>query len=194
MAFLHKSMRKRTIIRNRMNTLKKPKASKPPKSIRRVRKKIGDVIEIPTSKGLTYVQYTHQHTAPPVWGSLIRVLQGFYKKRLANEEIATLVNKPHRFQTFCPVYRVVNIGDWERIGNFPVPEFAQKFPIFKNTNSLPNDDPKEAVWSLWDGEKSWRVGKLSLEDQTKYPEKCGYNDTGLVHAIETGMSGKRRLC
>ena len=134
---------------NTWKTWKKPKAKKPPKSIRRLHKKIGDIIEIPTSKGLAYVQYTHQHKGPgTIWGSIIRVLQGFYKTKPSEEELAEIVNKPHRFQTFCPIYRGVNIGDWERVGNFPVPEFAQKFPIFKNTNSLPNDDPKEAIWSL----------------------------------------------
>ena len=162
--------------------------------VRRVHKKIGDVIEIPTSKGLAYVQYTHYHKNPPVYGSLIRVLQGFYKTRPSEKEFGVVVKKPHRFQTFCPVHYGVNLGDWERVGNFPLPEFVQNFPVFKNTNSPPNSDPKEAVWSLWDGEKSWRVGKLSLEEQLKYPLECGYNGKGLIHAIETGMSGKRKLC
>ena len=106
---------------NEKHTLKKPKAKKPPKSIRRIRKKIGDVIEVPTSKGLAYVQYTHQHKDPPVFWSLIRVLQGFYKKRPSMEELGEVVDLPHRFQTFCPVYRVVNIGDFDRVGNFLVP-------------------------------------------------------------------------
>ena len=177
-------------------SLKKPKAQKPPKSIRRIRKKIGDIIEIPTSKGLAYVQYTHEHTTPPVWGSLIRVLQGFYQKRPSHEELEKIVQEPHRFQTFCIVYRVVNIGDWERVGNFPVPDFAQKFPIFKGTNHLAKDDPNKKIWFLWDGEKEWKVGTLSLEDQMKYPTHSIYNDTGLVHAIETGRGpgGFETLC
>ena len=176
-----------------MKSYKKPKAQKPPKSIRRIRKKIGDVIEVPTSKGLAYVQYTHENKT---WGSLIRVLQGFYKTRPSNEELEKIVQEPHRFQTFCIVYRVVNIGDWERVGNFPVPDFAQKFPTFKNTSALPKSDLKEASWSLWNGENPWRVGKLSLEEQKKYPRHGSYNDTGLVHVIETGKGpgGFEKLC
>ena len=158
--------------------------------------KIGDVIEIPASKGLAYAQYTHKHTSFPRFGSLIRVLQGFYEKRPPEQALAELVKNPHRFQTFCPVHYGVNVGDWDRVGNFPVPEFAQKFPIFKNTNAFPKDDQKEKFWSLWDGEKSWRVGKLSIEEQMKYPRECIYNDTGLVHAIETGLGpgGFEKLC
>ena len=179
------------------SSIKRPKIKKSeiPKCIRRIKKKIGDVIEIPTSKGLAYVQYTHEHTAPPVYGSLIRVLKGFYQRRLSIEDLQKIVNKPHRFQTFCPVHHTVNLGDWERIGNFPIPHFAQKFPVFKNMKYLfKRPNPEEADWYLWDGEKSWHVGKLSLEKQMKYPKKSAYNDTGLIEAIETGMSGDLKLC
>ena len=161
---------------------KKPKLPKPPKCIRRVKKKIGDVIEIPTHKGLAYVQYTHENIK---MGSLVRVLRGFYKKRPALEEMETIVNKPHKFQSFCPIYRVVNIGDWDRVGNFSVPEFAQKFPVFKGMVFLfKRPKPEEANWYLWDGEKEWDVGKMSLEEQKKYPNKSICNDTALREYIE----------
>ena len=61
--------------------------------VRRIRKKIGDVIEIPTSKGFAYVQYTHYHKDPPVYGSLIRVLEGFYKTRPSEQEFSEIVKK-----------------------------------------------------------------------------------------------------
>ena len=165
------------------------------KCIRRVKKKIGDVIEIPTSKGLAYVQYTHEHKTPPMCrGSLIRVLQGFYEARLSDEELAEIVKKPHRFQTFCSVHYEVNLGLWERVGNFPVPDFAQKFPIFKGSNNMPKTDPKKKIWWLWDGEKEWRVGKLSLEEQKKYPLDKIADGVALVSNIETGKSIGRELC
>ena len=53
-------------------------------------------------------------------------------KQGLREELQKIVHKPHRFQTFCPVHHGVNVGDWERVGNFEVPQFAQAFPIFKN--------------------------------------------------------------
>jgi hypothetical protein len=178
-----------------MKTLKKPKAKKPPKSIRRLHKKIGDIIEVPTSKGFAYVQYTHEHKGPgTIWGSIIRVLQGFYKTRISEEELSKVVKQPHRFQTFCPVHRMVNIGDWERVGNFPVPDFAQKFPIFKNCHHTPKIPPENRNWSLWDGEKSWRAEKLSLEEQIKYPIKVFYPGASLIRAIETGVSLGDKLC
>lgn len=174
----------------------KVKRSDLPKCVRRVKKKIGDVIEIPTSKGFAYVQYTHEHKGPGTkWGSVIRILEGFYKERPSEQQITRIVGKPHRFQTFFPIHYLVNLGDWERVGNFEVPEFAQKFPIFKNMKYLfKRPKPEEAEWSLWDGEKSWFVGKLSSEEQMKYPKKSAFNDTGLIEAIETGMSGDLKLC
>lgn len=156
--------------------------------------RIGDVIEIPTTKGLAYGQYTHEHTDHPVWGGLIRVLQGFYKNRPSNGELEKIVNLPHRFSTFLPVKGFVKKGIFEVVGNFSVPDFAKQFPIFKGTNAPPNSDPKEAIWWLWDGKKSWKVGKLSMEEQKKYPSKVIYNDTGFIHAVETGKKGKLDLC
>lgn len=160
----------------------KPKLPKQPKCVRRVKKKIGDVIEVPTSNGFTYIQYTHENIK---MGSLVRVLQGFYKKKQSLEEIEVIVNRPHRFQAFCPVHHTVNLGDWNRVGNFQVPEFAQKFPIFKGMVYLfKRPNPEEANWYLWDGEKEWDVGKMSLEEQIKYPDNCVYNDTALKENIE----------
>ena len=72
------------------------------------------------------------------------------------------------------------------MGNFPVPEFAQKFPVFKNSMSLTKKEPEEEVWSLWDGDKSWKVGKLSLEEQKKYPMKKLCDVKALARNIETG--------
>lgn len=63
------------------------------KCILRTKKRIGDVIEIRTSKGLAYVQYTHEYSKPPKWGSLVRILQGFYEKRLSHEELSEVVKK-----------------------------------------------------------------------------------------------------
>jgi hypothetical protein len=159
------------------------------------RARIGDVIEIPTSKGLAYAQYTHRHSAPPTFGDLIRVLRGFYPKRLSREKLEDLVKKPHRFSTFFPVKKAVLANFFEIVGNFVVPEFARQFPIFKEAITIKvRFNPDEVNWSLWDGEESWNVGKLSREEQMKYPTLVIFNDTGLIHAIETGKSQERDLC
>ena len=45
------------------------------------RVQIGDIIEIPTTKGLAYAQYTHQH---PTHGGLIRVFDVLFENRPGN--------------------------------------------------------------------------------------------------------------
>jgi len=60
--------------------------------------RIGDVIEIPTAKGLAYAQFTHKM---PVYGRLIRVVEGIWRTRPhAFEEV---VIAPTRFFTFFPL-------------------------------------------------------------------------------------------
>lgn len=158
------------------------------------RKKIGEVYEIQTVKGLAYFQYTHEHKKPPRWGSLIRILAGFYEKRPSHDEICELVKKPHRFRTFLFLDAAIKEKEVSLVGHFSLPSFAQKFPIFKNTNTPPKGNQEEAIWSLWDGEKSWRVGKLSEEEQLKYPFHSLCDATALSIQIERGVSGNRKLC
>ena len=137
----------------------------------------------------------YEHTGPGTkWGSVIRVLNGFYNVRPFIDEIHKIVGEPHRFITFCQVHYSVNIGDWDRVANFAVPDFAKDFPIFKGTNSSPKSLLEEVVWWLWDGEKEWRVGKLRLEEQLKYPFHSSCNDTALISKIETGKSYRGNLC
>jgi hypothetical protein len=45
----------------------------PKRASERVRPQLGDVIEIETSQGLAYAQYTHEHREPPRYGSLLRI-------------------------------------------------------------------------------------------------------------------------
>lgn len=158
------------------------------------RKKIGDVYELKTEKGFAYLQYTHEYTKPPKWGSLIRVLDGFYEKRLTIKELKSLVNKQHQFQTFCFLQQGIKTGEVLFIENFSVPEFAQKFPIFKGTNSSAKRDPLDKVWWLWDGDTSWKIGKLSLKEQKKYPLKELCDITALISSLEKGTSLGDVLC
>ena len=158
------------------------------------RKKIGDVYEIKTNKGLAYFQYTHEYTKPPKWGSLIRVLDGFYEKRPATNELISLVNKQHKFQTFCFLQHGIKAGEVVFVENFSVPEFAQEFPVFKGTNSSPKRDPLDKVWWLWDGENEWKVGQLSLEEQKQYPLSGVCDITALISSTEKGTSLGDILC
>jgi hypothetical protein len=60
--------------------------------------KIGDIVEIKTTAGLAYALYSHQHTKPPKFGSLIRVFDRLYETRPTNVE--ALVENEVIFSTF----------------------------------------------------------------------------------------------
>jgi hypothetical protein len=127
--------------------------------------KIGDIAEIKTSAGLAYALYSHQHTKPPKFGSLIRVFDHLYEARPAN--IEALVESEVMFSTFFPLQAAVNEDLLSIVGNVPVPEPLADFPVFRNGTPDPSTK-KVRVWWLWDGNKEWRVGTL-IPEQRKYP-------------------------
>lgn len=143
------------------------------------RAKIGDVIEIPTSKGLAYAQYTHQHRTH---GGLIRVFDAVFETRPG--DFSEVVKGPVRFSTFFPVRAAVSRGIFKVVAHEKIAPHNQPFPIFRN--GVPDPKTKKvAVWWLWDGEKSWKVGEITPE-QRKLPIEEVLNDTMLVQRIEEG--------
>ncbi len=145
------------------------------------RSQIGDIIEIPTSKGLAYAQYTHQH---PTHGDLIRVFDVVFKHRPSR--FSELVNGPVRFSTFFPVTAAVKGGVFNVVGHESVAFHNQPFPVFRNGIADPKTK-KVAVWWFWDGEKEWKVGEITAE-QRKMPIVGVWNDTLLIERIEAGWA------
>lgn len=141
--------------------------------------KIGDIIEIPTSKGLAYAQYTHQH---PQFGGLIRVFDEIYKGR--PENFSSLVNGQVRFSTFFPLQAAIKRGIYKVVAHHEVAGPNRSFPLFRNGVADPKTK-KVSVWWFWDGEKEWRVGNITQE-QRKLPLLGVWNDTMLVQRIEEG--------
>jgi len=145
------------------------------------RPQIEDIIEIPTSKGLAYAQYTHQH---PTHGGLIRVFDLLFETRPGS--LSELVNQPVRFSTFFPVLAAVKKDIFKVVGNEKIAFQNQPFPIFRNGIQDPKTK-KVAAWWFWNGEKEWKVGEISQE-QRKMPIVGIWNDTMLVQRIEAGWT------
>ncbi|OZG70205.1 hypothetical protein BTA51_27455 [Hahella sp. CCB-MM4] len=142
--------------------------------------KIGDLVEIKTSSGLTYAQYTHKQ---PRYGALLRIFDKSYKNRPSPLE--GVLNDSVRFSTFFPLTAAINRGIFEIVGNFSVKEELKPFPLFRA--GAVGTSGKVATWWLWDGEKEERIGKLS--DKQKYlPIRGVWNDTLLIERIESGWT------
>jgi hypothetical protein len=142
---------------------------------------IGDIIEIPTAKGLAYAQFSHQH---PRYGALVRVLPDIFKSR--PENLVHLAKQREIFFTFLPLQAAVNQKIFEVVANYPVPELAKQFPLFR-AGVVDPVAKKVKSWWLWDGEQEWQVGRLT-PDQKKLPIRGIWNDTLLVERIESGWT------
>ena len=140
------------------------------------RAKPGDILEITTPKGLAYAQYTHQNAK---LGGLVRVLPGFYSERPV--DLGSLVAGPSAFVVFYPVRASVSQGVVTVVENRAVPEHARDFPLFRSGTPHPVTK-KVQTWWFWDGEQSWPVGELSL-DQRRMPIRMLVNHAGLEHLI-----------
>lgn len=146
---------------------------------RRVR--IGDVIEIATQRGLGYAQYVLKKER---LGALIRILPGLFDESPAN--LCDHVVEKERFVTFFPLQAAVNQGIFEVVENCRLPQHASEFPLFRAAGHIDREG-KVHNWFLWDGERSWRVDKLTQE-QARLPMRSVWNDTLLIQRIEEGWT------
>jgi hypothetical protein len=143
--------------------------------------RIGDIVEIPTAKGLTYAQMSHNHAR---YGALLRVLPGYFTSRPS--DFNELIHQPETFATFFPLQAALNRTIFDVVSNCPVPDFAKPFPLFRTGVEDPATR-KVKVWWLWDGEKEWKVGDITTE-QRKLSLRGIWNDTLLIERIEAGWT------
>jgi hypothetical protein len=148
--------------------------------VNRTRPKIGDVVEIATSRGFGYAHFTQKHEAPPRYGALLRVLPGLFAERPG--DFAGLVLQVPRFMTFFPLSAACSRGLVRIVANEPVPERSKAFPIFRNSHR-DRTGKRIPPWFLWDGTREWKVGTLSQEQLRDYPPLGVSNDTLLAERI-----------
>ncbi len=149
--------------------------------IKRKRAKLGDVIEIPVSQGYAYAQYTH-HDRNLQLGALLALLPGVYVERPT--DWATVVNQQELYWFFLPLNPELRRGHVTIVANELIPESRQKFPLLRRRGSIDRDGTV-LKWGLWDGEKSWKIDKLSPE-QHHLSQAAVWGFELLVLRIEEG--------
>jgi hypothetical protein len=141
--------------------------------------RIGDVMEIRTTKGFAYAQYTHKHR---MLGALLRVFGSLHDSGAS--DLVQVVSEAPAFFCFFPLTAAIGMGIVKVVGNVPLSPEAQVFPLFRT--GIPDRSTKKVdVWRLWDGERSWPVGRLTAE-QRKLSMCEGWNDTLLIERLESG--------
>jgi hypothetical protein len=146
--------------------------------------RIGDVVEIKTSRGLVYAQHTH---SVPKWGALICVFQGAHDRRPA--DLAAVVQGPAQFLTFFPLTAAINRRLVEVVANLPVPPERQRFPRFREAGFIDRSG-KVLDWWLWDGKSGKQVGPLT-DELRQLPILEVLNATALVERIERAWTPAR---
>ena len=143
--------------------------------------KIGDVVEIKTSKGLAYAQYTHKHKQ---YGALLRVFDGFHVVRPI--DFTGIANSCPKFSCFFPLSAAVDRNIVLIASNANVSDDMKVFPVFR-AGMIDPSLKKVVTWWLWDGEEEWRIGSLS-KDQRRFSIRGVWNDTFLIERIESGWT------
>jgi hypothetical protein len=149
----------------------------------RVRPRIGGIIEIPTPDGFAYAQFTHRHTDPPKYGSLLRILPGLFKGR--PDDFSRLLAQTPSFSTFFPLGAACHRGIVRVVAEEPIPSHTRDFPIFRNSHR-DRTGKRVPPWFLWDGRREWRTPTLTDEQLRDYPPLGVWNDTMLIQRIMSG--------
>ncbi|YCI01682.1 hypothetical protein M1D34_12170 [Ensifer sp. D2-11] len=143
------------------------------------RAKIGDVIQILTSEGVAYAQFTHKHEE---YGHLLAVFEGFHKERPS--EFKQIVDVEPQFYAFFPLQSALNQNLVSVVANTPVSIGNQPFPMFRTCHYT--RDGAKVNWAVWDGEKSERLGRDLNEREKKYSLRGIISAPLLVERIEQG--------
>jgi len=141
--------------------------------------KIGDIIEVPTPRGVAYAQYINKHKT---YGALLRVFSQLHDDRPS--DVSQPLDGDVQFICFFPLQAAINQEIVSVVGHDVVPPEASDFPTFRS-GVLDPATGKVAVWWFWDGEKEWRVGTLT-NNQRSMPIRGVWNDTLLVDRIVSG--------
>ena len=120
---------------------------------------IGDIVEIPTPKGLAYAQYTHFDQRD---GQLIRVLPGLFQQR--PDSFTQIVEAEERFYVFFALNAAVRQGIVRIVGREPVPPRAERFPLMR-MRGIPYPSGGHSGWWLRDEHREWPVGNLTQEQR-----------------------------
>ncbi|WP_168283407.1 hypothetical protein [Rhizobium laguerreae] len=141
--------------------------------------KIGNVIQILTSKGVSYAQVTHKHLR---YGHLLRVFDGFYADRLDN--FSEVVASSVLFSAFFPVQKAVDEGLMAIVGNSSVSDVNSVFPTFRT--SARDRDGRRGPWWLWNGETEVMLTRGLSDEEKRYPVRGIISAPLLVERIEKG--------
>jgi hypothetical protein len=137
-------------------------ASKSPPKKKRRGPQIGTVIEIKTSKGLAYAQYTHDGEGDDYTGfEIMRQIEGFYPDRPTDFHNVIAQKTRYHFHFFLK--HALKDKAFEAVGNFPVPQKDQEIPKFRTGLNDPRNDNRVVGGFVFQGTKTIRAPTFTEE-------------------------------
>jgi hypothetical protein len=143
----------------------------------KTRARFGDVIEVPTPRGLAYLQYGSRHLK---YGDVIRILPGLFATRPTNlEELV----KEAGFFAFYPLALAVTRGLVDVVGNMPIPAGYDR-PKNLRYAGVRSNDGRVLTWLITNDDGNYLREKLSPEEK-HLPIVRIWNHAMLIHKLVT---------
>jgi hypothetical protein len=130
--------------------------------------RLGDIIEIKTSRGLSYAQYTHKHSQ---YGALLRVFEKAFAIRPT--DFSQVVLLPVACVTVFPLGAACSRGIVTAVSNHPI-QTPTEFPKFRA--GVVDRAGKYNDWWLWGGKTDVHIG-APKPGQEELPIRGVINDT-----------------
>jgi len=139
------------------------------------RSKIGDICEIATANGLSYVQYTHDDED---MGQLVRVLPGAFPSR--PEDFADLAKKKELYFVFYTLNHAIRTKQAKIVSNQPIPEWARPFPMMRHVGRQEADGTVK-TWTIYPAGEHPTVE--SLQKMPKFTELTSQQEKLSIHSL-----------
>lgn len=124
----------------------------------RSRARPGDILEVKTSRGLAYLQYTGRH---PDYGDTVRVLPGLHESRPPQWAAP---HEPGEYFAFYPVGAALKQGLVEVVGKRPLPD-GRELPAALRRPGARSKDGRVLGWLVWTGQEEVLKSELSPAEQ-----------------------------
>jgi hypothetical protein len=136
------------------------------------------VLEIPTSAGYRYAQYTHRHKR---YGCLLRVFE--FVSLVPAASFDFVAETISTFPIFSFVSEAVKAGKFRIVAHAPISRAHSVFPVFRC--AVVGLQPDRVLsWILWDGDREWQVSQLSEQD-ARLPVLIHADPAGIVEILES---------
>lgn len=142
------------------------------------RVRIGDVVEVPTKRGMVYAHYLLHHQE---MGALLRLAPGFFEKQ--PEDLGLLITRPARFVTFLPLGAAINRDIFKIVGNVPISAVDQNLPLFKARGHIDRNG-RVVDWLLKKNDRTIRLGRKLRQKYRNLPFWEVINDALLIERLE----------